>query len=316
MDYTCKNCGGIFNFPKGIRIVTCPYCGFTINIDTDKVDFEHYFYPIIYDDNRAYAKLKAILSRQFGVPKDFSNQMNLISRILHYIPLYLFYVECKASNGTTEVLEVDHIILPALRFSPIPIPNNYRFPVRGKIHFKPGIIKNAYFHMPSVLKDELEDIAKVKVSSRFYRELDLAGKNSKIDLISRFEGLIHYPIWEFKYSYLKYQFNGFVDAVSGEVLYGQYPISVMHRTLSTSVGIGFISAGILIGLFLGALFSTPMIGLIGSLPPAFIGALPLFMKGAYKIHTYTLKFFEEVEISEGKYGKLLKIIKSITGFRF
>ncbi|MEM2137302.1 MAG: hypothetical protein QXI93_05035 [Candidatus Methanomethylicia archaeon] len=312
MSYTCSNCGASFNIPEGITIVTCPYCGMTINISIGKLDVEHYFYPTIYDTQRAYNRLKSILSRQFGVPRDFSDQLNLISRVLHYIPLYVFYVEGKTSSGSVEVLEYDYVALPSLKMPPVPIPEDYRFPVRGKVYFKPQIIKDAHFYSPTISRDELEKIARAKVYARFSRELDLAGRGLEANINSRCEGLVHYPIWEFKYNYLNFSFNGFVDAVNGEVLYCQYLVSTMHRTFSLSLAIGIVGLGVALGFSIGLLLSAPFIGLFGGLSSSLFGAIPLFMKSAYKFQTYVLKVFGvgEKEKSLGK--ELLDAIKFVS----
>jgi len=310
LNYTCSNCGGSFDVPETVSVVTCPYCGLTVNIKVGKLDFEHYFYPAIYDAQTAYGRLKSILSRQFGVPKGFSDQINLMGRVLHYIPLYLFYVEGR-SKGGPEVLEVEYVALPALKMLPVPIPQGYSFPVRGKIYFKPQIVKDAKFYSPTVSIDDLEKIARARIYNRFSRELDLVGRRLEAKIESRCEGLVHYPIWEFKYSYLNYQFNGFVDAVNGEVLYGQYLFSTMHRTISMSLGVGLIFAGAVIGLISGLVLSAPLIGLIGGVPPAFAGAISLFMKGAYKVQTYTLKVFGTYE-REASLGKgIIEAVKFI-----
>lgn len=311
MNYTCKNCGGSFNVPEGVTVITCPYCGFTVNIGIGKLDVEHYFYPVIYDAQRAYERLKYILSRQFGVPKDFSLQLNLVNRVLHYIPLYVFYVEGKAQGSGMDVLEVDYLALPAFKISPIPIPQEYTFPVRGKVYFKPQIIRDAVFHSPTISRDELENIAKSKLYFRFSRELDLSGRGIEAKIDSKCDGLVHYPIWEFKYNYRDYSFNGFVDAVNGEVLYGKYIVSTFHRTFSLSLGIGLVCAGGFIGLISGLIFSMPILGVIGGLIPSFAGAFPLFMKSAYKVQTYSLNVFGRSERDKSLGKELLDVMKVI-----
>jgi len=311
LNYTCKNCGGSFNIPEDISIVTCPYCGYTLNIGIGKLDVEHYFYPAFYDDQKSYERLKKILSRQFGVPKDFSLQLNLVDRLLHYIPLYIFYVEAKAKGVGVDVLEIDYLALPALKVPPVPIPQEYRFPVRGRVYFKPQIIKNSRFYSPTISRDELEKFAKSRILSRFSMELDLAGRGIEAKIDSKCDGLVHYPIWEFKYNYKDFSLNGFVDAVNGEVLYGQYIVSTMRRMFSISMGVGLIFSGAFIGLVSGLMFSAPIIGLIGGLPSAFAGAIPLFMKGAYKVQTYVLNVFGSSEREKSLGKELLEAVKFI-----
>jgi len=292
----CPHCGAEFDVPDGVSAAVCPYCGTTINVATREVEVEHYIFPVIYDLNKAYGKLKAIVSRQFGVPIDLSDASNLIFRRLHYIPLYVYYVEGRAICKDSEVLEIDYVAIPALKIAPVPIPENYRFPVRGRQYFKPAILEMGKYYTPALSKDAVEKYAKSKIYYRLVSEARLSCPEAPIKIDCKYGGLVHYPIWELVYSYKNEKFRGIVDAVCGEVLFAEYPMSTLHRTYALALAVGMAIGGLIVGLGVGLLFKSTLIGAFGGLIAGIAGAYPPFTKSAFKKQEYKPPF----------YGKLMK----------
>ena len=312
----CPHCGAEFKVPSEVKIATCPYCGTTLNIETNEIETEHYIFPVIYDDNRAYGKLKAIISRQFGVPSDLTENSNLKNRQLHYIPLYIYYVEGRALVKSGEAIEVDTVAIPALRIIPLPIPSNYKFPVRGRVYFKPSIIKMGKYYSPQLTHDKLENIVKMKIYYRLLGEVKLTHSNSPIDIECKYEGLVHYPIWDFTYEYRRRNYRGIVDAVCGEVLYAEYPMSTIHRTLLFTIAAGLIGSGFAIGMVIGLILKSTLTGIIGGVIAGISGAIPSFMKTAFKKQIYRPKFYSkfsrgEIEKALEKSFDLIKFIPKI-----
>ena len=294
LKLTCPHCGASFEVPPNVTVATCSYCGTTFRVDNKELQFSHQFYPVTYDSNAAYEQLKALLSRQFGVPSNFSDQVVLVGRRLHYIPLYVFYVEGSSGSGDSAVLESDYVVLPSMRILPVPIPAEYKFPVRGKIYFKPQMLKDGQFYSPQLSVEYLEEFAKSKIYNRLAGEVQLASPGAEISLNSRCESLVHYPIWELKYSYLKFNFVGYVDGVCGEVFSAEYPISTIHRTLSLSLASGLMISSLAVGAFVGSFFASPIVGLIGGVIPAVLGAVPIFRRSAFKVQRYVPQIYGEI----------------------
>jgi len=303
----CTYCGAEFEVPSEVKIATCPYCGTTVNIETGEVDIDHYIFPVVYDNGRAYGKLKAIISRQFGAPSDLLESMNLIDRQLHYIPLYIYYVEGRAETKEGEALEVETLAIPAMKIVPLPIPEKYKFPVRGREYFKPSIIKAGKYYTPQVVPSELEEYVKIKVYTRLISEVKLAKLDVPVEVKCRYEGLVHYPIWDFTYKYRRENYRGIVDAVCGEVLYAEYPMSTIHRTISIAIAAGLIGCGGAIGLLFGLIMKNIVACLLGGTIAGIAGAIPAATKSTYKKQVYKPRVYSKIFGESEDLRKLLKI---------
>ncbi|RLE52305.1 MAG: hypothetical protein DRJ26_04875 [Candidatus Methanomethylicota archaeon] len=286
MGMKCPHCGAEFDVPEGTTAAVCPYCGTTINMATKEIEAEHYIFPVIYNLDKAYKKLKAIISRQFGVPVDFSDSATLVHRQLHYIPLYVYHVEGKAICKDSEVLEVDYVAVPALKLAPVPIPENYRFPVRGRQYFKPAILEMGKYYSPALSREALEKFAKSKIYYRLLSEARLSCPGAPIEIKCKYEGLVHYPIWELIYTYQNEKFKGVVDAVCGEVFFAEYPMSTLHRTISLGLAVGVVAGGLLVGLAIGFLLKSALTSAVGGLIAGIAGAFPPLTKSTFKKQEY------------------------------
>ncbi|MCS7364043.1 MAG: hypothetical protein NDF54_01225 [archaeon GB-1867-035] len=285
----CPHCGAEFNVPSGVTTAVCPYCGTTINLKTKEIEAEHYAFPIIYDTNKAYEKLKSIVSRQFGAPADLSKASNLTFRQLHYLPLYIFFIEGRALCKEVEVIETESVAIPALTMLPLEIPAKYRFPVRGRMYFKPSLVEAGKYYTPTMSREEAEKIAKMKIYYRLLGEVKLACPGSPIEIDCKYKGLVHYPIWELEYSYSNERFRGIIDAVCGEVFYAEYPMSTFHRTLALGLAAGMIIGGLIVGIGVGLFLKSIATSAIGGLIAGIVGAIPPLTKSAFRKQVYRPK---------------------------
>lgn len=301
----CPHCGAEFNVPSGVTTAVCPYCGTTINLETRKIEVEHYVFSVLYDTNKAYNKLKAIVSRQFGAPADLSRASSLTFRQLHFLPLYVFFVEGRALCKEAEVIETESVAIPALKILPLEIPVKYRFPVRGRIYFKPSLIEAGKYYSPTLSKEEAEKIAKARIYYRLLGEVRLACPGAPIKIDCKYEGIIHYPIWELEYSYRNEKFKGIVDAVCGEVFYAEYPMSTFHRTLALGLAAGMIMGGLIIGVSVGVFLKTIITSAIGGLITGIIGAIPPLTKSAFRRQVYRPKIYEKTSTTNSTSSSIL-----------
>lgn len=307
----CSHCGAEFKVPSEVTTAVCPYCGTTINLETKEVEAEHYAFPVIYDTGNAYQKLKSIVSRQFGAPANLSKASSLKFRQLHYLPLYVFFVEGSALCEEAEVIEAESVAVSGLTILPLEMPVNYRFPVRGRMYFKPSLIEAGRYYTPNMSKEEAEKIAKMRVYYRILGEVNLACPGAPIKIDCRYEGLVHYPIWELEYSYDNEKFKGIVDAVCGEVFYAEYPMSTFHRTLALGLAVGMILGGLIVGIGVGLLLKSAAISAIGGLITGIVGAIPPLTRSSFRRQVYRPKIYEKtskMKISSSIIGSGLDII--------
>ena len=138
----CPYCAAEFRVPSTISYATCPYCGTTIKIAAKSVEREHFIFRLNISRNKAYELTKQFASQQFGAPRDIAERAGYGSVKLHFIPLYIYYIDIRAYCGDKEAgQETGYSAALALENPPIPIPRNYNFPIRGREYFKPAKIK-------------------------------------------------------------------------------------------------------------------------------------------------------------------------------
>ncbi len=288
---TCPYCKAEFDTTPDIEYITCPYCGTVFQIKTGNIKAEnHYFYPINIDSTLAFKNLISFLSRQYGAPKDINNA-SITKRTLHYLPLHLYegkgYAKCP--NGSETYYETHEAYL-ALVNLPIPIYHEYKFPVRGKVYFKPNILEYGKYYNPEISDDGFKSLVESSVYNKVSREIMLSCSNPQIDVTVNYQGLIHYPFWEFTYQYNNGSYKGIVDAVDGIVVYAEYPQELGHREIFATIGTISIIAGLILGTTSGFFIGNLLLGMLGGLISGVIGGLRLLLRSAeHKVKATQLK---------------------------
>ncbi|MEM3833628.1 MAG: zinc ribbon domain-containing protein [Thermoprotei archaeon] len=287
----CPYCKAEFDAPLDTEYITCPYCGTVFQIKTGNIKAEnHFFYPINIDSTLSFKNLISFLTRQYGAPKDINNA-SITKRTLHYLPLHLYegrgYAKCP--NGSETYYETQEAYL-ALVNPPIPIYHEYRFPVRGKIYFKPNILEYGKYYNPEISDDGFKSLVESSVYNKISREIILSCQNPQINVTVNYQGLIHYPFWEFTYQYNNELYKGIVDAVDGIVVYAEYPQELGHRRIFATIGIISIITGLTLGTISGLIIGNLLLGIIGGLISGVIGGLRLLSRSArHRIKTTQLK---------------------------
>ena len=276
MEVTCPTCSATFKVPDTVSVATCPYCGTTFHIHTgSEVQEEHFFFPPMKKDPAGL--LLKFLSRQYGAPADITGA-KVLKKELHWVPVYFFYLHGK-STVKESVEEVEFLGIPA--GSPFKtLLMNYPFPVRGKRFFDEAVVKKGKYYEPEMKREEAEAIAHSRLENALRKEASEEGSSAgELELTVRFQGLVHYPLWEVHYEYGGETFVNFVDGTDGRVIRGEYPLMSGARKKATLLGGGVIGVGVLLGLIASAALSTAW-GVIGGLVAGMAGGAGIFMKGS------------------------------------
>ncbi|MCD6525184.1 MAG: hypothetical protein J7K48_09425 [Thermococcus sp.] len=281
MEVTCPTCSAKFKVPDTVSIATCPYCGTTFHVHTgEESQVDHFFFPPMREDPAG--KLLKFLSRQYGAPADIVDA-KVTKKELHWVPVYFFYLHGRSKSKET-VEEVEFFGIPA--GSPFTtLLTEYPFPIRGKRFFDESIVKRGKYYEPDLDREKAETIARSRLESALKREAsEESAYAGGLELNVKFQGLVHYPLWEIHYEYGGERFVNFVDGTDGRVIRAEYPLMSEARKKATLLGAGVIGTGLILGVAasvaVGGLW-----GLVGGFAGGFAGALGIFTKGSVKKRT-------------------------------
>ncbi|ACS33247.1 zinc ribbon domain-containing protein [Thermococcus gammatolerans] len=281
MEVTCPTCSARFKVPDTVSIATCPYCGTTFHVQTgEESKVDHFFFPPMREDPAG--KLLKFLSRQYGAPADIVDA-KVTKKELHWVPVYFFYLHGRSKSRET-VEEVEFLGIPA--GSPFKtLLAEYPFPIRGKRFFDEAVVKKGKYYEPDVDREEAERIARSRLESALKKEAsEESAYAGELELNVKFQGLVHYPLWEIHYEYGGERFVNFVDGTDGRVIRAEYPLMSEARKKATLLGSGVIGSGLILGIIASAVGGSPW-GIIGGLAGGVAGGIGIFMKGSVKKRT-------------------------------
>lgn len=275
MEVQCPTCSAKFKVPDTVSVATCPYCGTTFHIHTNETS-DHFFFPLSKKD--AGGALLKFLSRQYGAPADITGA-KIKKKELHWVPVHFFYLHGRSKRWPT-IEEVMFIGIPA--GSPFQsLLTGYPFPIRGKRFFDEAAVSKGKYHEPEVPKEKAEEIARQTLLSALEGEARQEDKRlGEVDMEVRYQGLVHYPVWEIEYEYGGESFKGYVDGSDNRVISAEYPLMSGARKKATAIGGVLAGMGVLIGLL-----ATPIGGgwsFLGAVVPGAVGAFAILRKGAVK----------------------------------
>ncbi|AEK72280.1 hypothetical protein GQS_01890 [Thermococcus sp. 4557] len=277
MEVQCPTCSAKFKVPDTVSVATCPYCGTTFKLETREEVGEHFFFPPMRKD--AGGVLLKFLSRQYGAPADITGA-KIAKKELYWVPVYFFYLHGRSTRWST-IEEVRFVGIPA--GSPFQgMLKDYPFPIRGKRFFDEAVVGKGKYYEPKMSKEEAEAMARSIMESALRSEASQEDKSlGGVEIEVKYQGLVHYPLWEVHYEYGGQSFAGYVDGTDGRVVQAEYPLMSGARKKATFLGVGVLAAGLIIGIAAAGAYGSAW-GLIGGLIPGGAGAFGIFRKGAVK----------------------------------
>ena len=277
MEVQCPTCSAKFKVPDTVSVATCPYCGTTFKLETREEVGEHFFFPPMRKD--AGGVLLKFISRQYGAPADITGA-KITKKELHWVPVYFFYLHGRSTRWST-IEEVRFVGIPA--GSPFQeMLKDYPFPIRGKRFFDEAIVRKGKYYEPKMSREEAEAMARSIMESALRSEASQEDKSlGGVEIEVKYQGLVHYPLWEVHYEYGGRSFAGYVDGTDGRVVQAEYPLMSGARKKASLLGAGVLAAGLVIGIIAAGVYGSAW-GLIGGLIPAGAGAFGIFRKGSVK----------------------------------
>lgn len=268
----CPHCGQTFSVPETVPVAVCPYCGTAIWLGTGEVFREHFMYPVRHEYNSAYKLAIGVASRQYEAPERLEIDASPTAGLLHFVPLYLYRVRVRAEcPGNPEAgLEESWENRLATSSPPKGLPESYVFPSRGRRFFEPKILERGKYYQPDIDPKSLISEVSSKASIKALREAFNWCEKPKIVNETVWQGIVHYPFWEIRYSYMGEEYYALVDAAGGRVVYLEYPIGSTKRATLVMAAAGIMGISALLGALVGSSLDAPLAGLAGGV----IGSVP------------------------------------------
>jgi predicted RNA-binding Zn-ribbon protein involved in translation (DUF1610 family) len=254
---SCPKCGGPLNLTTGEVIVTCPYCGSSVRIRSDKPFLlRHSMLSAKIDQNAAMATIQGWMEGGIMKPDDLRRASRIVSLDCLYIPFYVFEVDATTSYkgvltrlGTNDERSGDLIRnyfwkILARRSGDYAV-EDYHIPLALKVPFdSTAMLKGARLLNAEVDEDESARLVQEQVDEH-QRELlkDIVDvvENASTKVEAKDSEFLHAPLWFGVYAYHDRQYKIVVDAASGDVVKGDIP--------TQTAGLGEILRGAKHGMF-------------------------------------------------------------------
>ncbi len=271
MRVHCPYCGAEYEAPDYAQYLVCPYCG-TVLREGRVFESVYIFEPRL---DKTAAFNKALGFKPWASPRDLASSAAPTGAELHFVPLYLYYYEPLKDLAM-------YVTALALEKPPFYIPEEYEFPTRWRMAFKPSLERGAVFHQPQLDPQRAWE----RGSKRYLKEARNYASAFKIAVADKvsFEGIVYYPFWRLRYTYRGKEYVAVVDAAEGDVVYMEYPVSRRGRAASLAAAATILMGSALVGAVIGAL-SHPAGGLLAGL----LGGLAAGVGGSAGVLRYVVE---------------------------
>lgn len=233
----CPSCGGALAGIGRSRILSCPYCEVSLLVQAPTPASgpaaEHvprYAVPAITKHRAAEA-----VRRMFRTPRlsrALPRRVTAQEGTLWYVPFYEFHgrrMGMGAEEASGVSVEEFSRILPALHLGSWGLEHGA---LLGKSGAAPTALRpfdeTALWVRGTVLEPQLSsrEARKIFTEARSLRNLTLDGRR---EIVEAQVSLLYYPIWVFRYEYLRKTYAVYVDGRRGALLRGRAPRKESHR---------------------------------------------------------------------------------------
>lgn len=238
-DIKCKSCGAPLPIKPGEVVITCEYCGSSINIATGKDFFlAHSIIPNNHDEASIRAIIKRWMSDGALKPSNMASASKVTDLACVFLPFYIvhsnisttykgYYTRGGGREDRSGDLQREYYWkVLGRRASKFPT-KEYEIPIKGKTNFNlskiPGYSKflNAEFdehEAADLAKTELQDHQKFLLAEQV-DEFASIKHNVNIEDIE----FVHAPIWRVDFIYGSRDYQMLMDGGSGTVIRGDIP---------------------------------------------------------------------------------------------
>jgi hypothetical protein len=237
---SCNNCGAPLKTQTDDVVVTCTYCGSTQMIDIGKpFILSHSLLPLKYDENTINDVITDWMKKGFLKPDDLVRKSKIESAELEYLPFWIISVKTQTDyNGiferiTPSVVKNDSFSreynwrVLGRRGTRFPI-KEFDIPLKRRIPFEFNQLPRGAKMLNSEIdeeeaknltKQQIEELQKFLILKDVDRITDFKIKFDFDEIV-----YLHTPVWFIKYKYKGKFFEIAIDACSGSVIKGEFPV--------------------------------------------------------------------------------------------
>ncbi len=260
----CPNCSGTVPVAEGVRIVQCPYCNLHSLVQGER-GVRRWQVPRQVDRARAEASVRSFLS---GMRKarDLSQSAQIQEMLLAYLPFWRVegtvagWLFGRVRKDEDETKPDEHEVFELMNWNDAAV-DVTEFGVHRIVVARGDLqpFESQRLHAEAMVFEPSESrTAALDEAQSYFRgqARRAAGQRTtsyeNVQLLRPEFSLVYYPVWIGRYAYRSRTYQVVVDGVSGRVMYGKAPGSVLYRAMALVVG---LAAGNLI-LVNGTLLAT------------------------------------------------------------
>ncbi len=192
----CSQCGGELHPDEGQIFLTCPYCSSTVYVDKTRVVFHWYLAPT-FNESQARASLARWMAGNQTV-KDLDKKASLAGQSFEYFPIW--YFKQRRPDGK------EAILLELAAASSVSELKRLNIPAGDLRKYDSSVESQS--RMPTVPLQAAEQwLGERRVPANEIAE----------------RGLVHIPLYSYKYTYQGKPYTALVEAGTGQVYANLYP---------------------------------------------------------------------------------------------
>ncbi|MFH0816224.1 MAG: hypothetical protein V1934_05360 [Methanobacteriota archaeon] len=238
---SCPDCGGPLKAAPGEAIITCEYCGSSVNVAVgSKYFLNHSAVPNRLSQADAEASARSWMAGGFLKPDDLARKAKIVSMELSMVPIFVMNVSAETdykgffTRGGPAIqrsgkLSKDYFWkVVGRRASKFPA-REYQVPLSAKAAFTMDLVPKGAKFLNAEL-DDAEAVAKAKQeideNQRFLlsQELDMI-ESAETRAEVRDVEFLHVPVWNVRYEYRKRIYELMLDGQTGADIKGEIPES-------------------------------------------------------------------------------------------
>ncbi len=239
MTFNCGQCGGALDLPVGALFAPCPFCGSSVYFDRSKAVL-HFVAERTLDEPTARARLLSWMAGN-GTVKGLERDAVVAAASLTYCPLWRFV----SGDGTGE--------------------RQWSEPARASAAAGLGDVPLSGGALRHVSAQDMASLPLAEPEVRLEAALEWLTARGIPRAAVREMSLVHLPLYEFPYTWRGRSWKAAVDAVSGRVLVGSYPVKSEAAYLGIAAlaifgffFLGMLSPNLLVRIPLFAVASVPL----------------------------------------------------------
>lgn len=244
----CPRCGGDLSLTGDAEMLSCPYCTALLAIEGDEGVRQVALRSAITGDDA----VKAVRDWWINglIAYDVSRKSQITESYLIHVPFWKLRVMvtgwlCGQSNNDSingKFVAVEKMVLEEREWNEIACDTGGIGALRlddckgDAVPYESGLFP--VFDVTTSRTDaEARGLACIEEAAA--RDTGVKGVTFKrIDVIPRDLSIVFYPVWMVNYTYQDRMYSASIDGISGAVLYGRAPGSMMTRSFALAAGMG------------------------------------------------------------------------------